>query len=153
VNEPVFSLDLDETPAAINPVEPVPATVVEVLPLDAVETPKPPNAAPVAVEEIFSLDADAIVAAEVLPEEEAIVAEVLPEPEPQPPSPAKLTAPTPAGSGSIAAPPARPPFGSGSSASMPALADANGSAKSAARRRPAVKITIVKPGEKSPFAK
>jgi len=150
-SEPVFSLDLDAAPEAGRPVDAVPAVVAEVLPLDAAETPKPPDPAPVAAAEVFSLDADAIPAAEVVEAEEAIVAELLPEPEP-PPAP-KPAAPAPAGSGGVPTPPARPAFGSGSSASMPALAGTNGSAKAAGRKRPAVKITIVKPGEKSPFAK
>jgi hypothetical protein len=114
---------------------------------------------PVPAEEVFSLDADGIPLAEVVPAEEvislgadAIVAEPV---APAPTRPAFGANPSgarkPGGSGSTAAPAARPAGGSGTSASMPALAESNGAAKPVVRKRPAVKITIVKPGEKSPF--
>ena len=54
------------------------------------------------------------------------------------------------GSGSVADPAARP--ASGSSASMPALGAVTGAGKNGMRKRPPVKITLVRPGEKSPFA-
>jgi hypothetical protein len=101
---------------------------------------------PVPAEEVFSLDADGIPSAEVVPAEEiisldadAIVAE--------------LVEPAPARPAFGANPPAarKPTSGSGTSASMPALAASNGVAKPVIRKRPNVKITIVKPGEKSPF--
>ena len=141
--EPVFSLDLDA--AAAQSAELPPAIVAEALPLDV----EPVAPDPAASAEIFALDADTVVAADAIPVEVAVVAELRTGPTPAP-TPTEVA---PGGSGSVSAPTARPAFGSGSSASMPALSELNGSAKSPIRQRPAVKITIVKPGEKSPFAK
>ena len=117
------------------------------------------SASPVPAEEIFSLDADAVSAAEAAPgaavfsldadadiidvepiedEGEPVVAEILEEPS--------------IGSGSVAAPAARQTPGTGSSASMPALSELVGTGKNGLRKRPPVKITLVGPGQKSPFA-
>jgi hypothetical protein len=123
----VFSLDADEIAAAHAPERP-PAE--EVFSLDA------GSAAPAV--NTFSLDADAdIIDVEPL-DDEPVVAEVLEEPS--------------IGSGSVPAPDARPAPATGSSASMPALGEVTGAGKNGVRKRPPVKITLVRPGEKSPFA-
>jgi Zn-dependent protease with chaperone function len=78
-----------------------------------------------------------------VPEAEVLdlgAADVVDEPEPAPP---------PAGK-----PAARPGFGSGVGPGLSVTSEANGSVvKPAAGRRPAVRITLVKPGDKSPFGK
>lgn len=145
----VFSLDAE-------PAIPVSEEEVLVLGDDAIvpdselaAKPSGPKPAPVRAAEIFSLDAEAVTAQEEFaPVEEVIPieAEVVDEPPPL------VEAIKPAAA-VVAKASARPPFGSGSSTAMAALADTNGSAKQDARKRPAVKITLVKPGEKSPFAK
>jgi hypothetical protein len=155
--EVAFSLDLAETKLAPALPEPAPADPESIFSLNAddrptARAPQPSStspAAPVPSEEIFSLDAGAAPADDVISldadaividvepiDEEAVVAEVVDEPS--------------LGSGSVATPAARTK--SGSSASMPALGAATGAGKNGMRKRPPVKITLVRPGEKSPFA-
>ena len=99
---------------------------------------------------LFSLDADNISGAEIFPvaqDASSLDADILE-------AKAELAAKSkPRHADKPATPAARPAFGSASSASMPALSDSNGAAKHDPRKRPPVKITLVKPGEKSPFAK
>ena len=167
-----------EVAEAVDP-EPSPATVAEVFSLDAAENPKPseevfsldadaiaeppkpalpasqphlPRPTPLQDDDIFSLDSDNIAGAEIFPvaeEVSSLDADILA-------AKAELAAkskPRPADKPAVTAPAARPAFGSGTSASMPALSESNGAAKHDPRKRPPVKITLVKPGEKSPFAK
>ncbi len=129
----IFSLDADDDGEA----EPPPAKAPPVVPKSQAAKPAPAPAS----DEVFSLDADELPppAKPVAPVAQPVAqpaAKAVPAARPAPAKPASSTTVTPA---------ARPAFGS--SASMPALAT-NGNGK-----RPAVKITLVKPGEKSPFAK
>jgi hypothetical protein len=132
-DDAIFSLDAEEIAAARAPKPPPAAGAVpaeEVFSLDA--------AAAAPEMGVISLDADAdIIDVEPL-DDEPVVAEVLEEPS--------------LGSGSVPAPAARPTPGTGSSASMPALKEATGAGKNGVRKRPPVKITLVGPGQKSPFA-
>ena len=144
-SEEIFSLDADHIAA---PPAPKPSAAA---PKPVAVKPAAPKPAPVPAEEVFSLDADGVAVAEVVPAEEVVVAEVIEEAPPLVAAPAATVVARAAGSGSVAAPATRP--GSLSSASMPALTGTNGSLKPALRQRPAVRITLVKPGEKSPFAK
>ena len=130
----VFSLDLDAAP-------PRPAQAEEVFSLDADEiaarsAPRPaatrPAAAP-APAEVFTFDAEDV----------PVVPAADPKPEP-------VAAPAPAAPAPPASPASRPAFGSGSGIG-PALP--NGSARTPRHKRPAVRITFVKPGDTSPFAK
>ena len=151
--------DASATPADLKPPSPPPGAVEVAfsLDLDAGRAARPAPATPVPAEEIFSLDANATAAAEAAPkdaifsldadadiidvepiEDEPVVAEILEEPS--------------IGSGSVAAPAARPTPGTGSSASMPALSELVGAGRNGVRKRPPVKITLVGPGQKSPFA-
>lgn len=151
--------DASATPANLKPLSPPPGAVEVAfsLDLDAGRAARPAPATPVPAEEIFSLDANATAAAEAAPkdaifsldadadiidvepiEDEPVVAEILEEPS--------------IGSGSVAAPAARPTPGTGSSASMPALSELVGAGRNGVRKRPPVKITLVGPGQKSPFA-
>jgi hypothetical protein len=129
----IFSLDADEIAAARAPKPPPgagPVPAEDVFSLDAGPAAPAANA--------FSLDADAdIIDVEPI-DDEPVVAEALEEPS--------------IGSGSVPGPAARPMPGTGSSASMPALKEATGAGKNGVRKRPPVKITLVRPGEKSPFA-
>lgn len=163
--EPVFSFD--PSPEAANPVaEELPANPVaqtlalgavepeaaEIFSLDPDEQPPEPKPAPksaaasppapaVEPEDIFSLDGD----------EEPVAAEVLDLDEPAPAKPEPVVLPHLAGkapmgaqSGATAAPHRVP---------EPALTEpASGTLLPASGKRPAVRITFVKPGEKSPFA-
>jgi len=156
--EPTFSLDLDDA----RPVEPPPGEVIFSLDADELAAARqaksapaasPPSAVPAAavpaeeifsleaaapVDDIISLDADAIVIDVEPIDEEPVMAEVLDEPS--------------IGSGTVPAPAARSMPGTGSSASMPALGEVTGAGKNGVRKRPPVKITLVRPGQKSPFA-
>jgi Zn-dependent protease with chaperone function len=160
VEEATFSLDLD----AARPSEPPPGETIFSLDADeiaAAHAPKPPAAAPaplappaaaVPAEEIFSLDAAAAAPADdvISLDAGAIVIDV--EPIDEEPVMAELLDEPSLGSGSVPAPAARPAPGTGSSASMPALGAATGAGKNGVRKRPPVKITLVRPGQKSPFA-
>ncbi len=144
--EDVFSLDAPEVAAdcAPKPAVPQPAPAVpaeEIFSLDADADPAP------VVGEIFSLDND-----EIAMRATAIAPALVDSPHPiKPPS---GVVPQPAVVESQ--PEAKPAFGSGSSTTMPALSDSkehNGKAKRRRPTRPAVKITLVLPGEESPIAK
>jgi hypothetical protein len=127
--EDIFSLDADEIAATAKPPAPKPAPAS---PPAAKPAAKPAPAVPAA--EVFSLDASAPVA--------------------KAPAPAAKPAPSVPVAAAIPVAAARPAFGSGSGIA-PALGKdgTNGTTTPANGRRPAVRITFVKPGEKSPFAK
>ncbi|HSQ57379.1 MAG TPA: hypothetical protein VLM40_16780, partial [Gemmata sp.] len=132
----VFSLDADEIAARSNPApKPASSTVAASPP-----RPAPPPAPPVPAAEVFSLD---------------------PEPAPastEPPGVVDLggdsALASPPRSSASAAAPARPAFGSGSGvASSLSKESPNGKPTRVKIKRPAVRITFVKPGEKSPLAR
>jgi hypothetical protein len=131
--------------------------VEEVFDLDSDEVNAPSAATPPVEEEILALDEDAIVAEEVIE-----------------PAPAKPSAPiipkAPFGtvaqpaSGTIAQPQAKPSLSGistpggrpafGSAAPPPAANGSTSKGPSKPRgKRPSVRITLVKPGDKSPFGK
>jgi Zn-dependent protease with chaperone function len=128
-----FSLDADEIAAKSRPPAPKPAPV---------PPPAPKPAPPVTADDVFSLDADVVPAAKA----------VVPAAPAMPAVPVAVAKPA-SGATTVAA--ARPAFGSGSGLA-PALGKESSNGTAAANgngKRPAVRITFVKPGEKSPFAK
>jgi hypothetical protein len=179
--EEIFSLDGDEAPASLaTPASPAmaePIPIEEIFSLDADEAPAPSALAagladeePIPVEEIFSLDADetpsAAPVADALPAEELIpVEEILPldaeeiavaevvEPDEE------LVQPPKTASGKVATPGARSAEFPANPVALTAPSAPTGSGLSSPTipklrvKRPDVKITFVKPGEKSPFAK
>ncbi|MBA4063482.1 MAG: hypothetical protein C0501_07170 [Isosphaera sp.] len=99
--------------------------------------PLPPGSRPAAGRAAPEPAAEDLLEAEVI---DLDAADVVEGPEPAPPPAAK--------------PAARSGFGSGVGPGLSATTEANGGVvKPAAGRRPAVRITLVKPGEKSPFGK
>jgi hypothetical protein len=164
--EEVFSLDADDAPAPVSAAKPqsagAPIPIEEVFSLDEVEAlaqesaaqPQSPEA-PIPIEEVFSLDEvesatpahDAAAPAKPMtPNALKPTSGTVPQPTTKAPSPAKPT------SGNIAQPAAMPQL-SGTSEALSSTESANGTTQANGKRRPAVKITLVKPGEKSPFAK
>jgi Zn-dependent protease with chaperone function len=164
----VFSLDADEAKSA-----PAPAAPAK----PAGSAPKTPPAAPVAAEETFSLDADE---APAKPAASGPVGFSL-DADDHKPAPAPAAKPasgvfpgaaaTPTGSTAVPSPTSRAPAAAPGSAVKPPLsgvADASAArskpgsgsgsstvlaVKPAKPRRPPIRITMVKPGEKSPLAK
>lgn len=152
--EEIFSLDADDhAPAA------PPPAAEGIFSLDDGAEPPP------IVGEIVSLDEEPVMGEIVEPDSESIVMGEVVEfdgveaaMKATAIAPALVDSPHPVKppSGVVPQPEARPAFGSGSSAMMAALTDSkerSGKAKRRRPTRPAVKITHVLPGEKSPFAK
>jgi Zn-dependent protease with chaperone function len=130
--EEVFSLDADEL-AAKAKAKATPAIV---------PPPAPRPGPPVGADEVFRLDADAKpTPAAPTPKPEPVVAAAVAEPAPKP------------ASGATATPGSRPQFGSGSHAAIGLSREIPNGATKGRPKRPAVKITFVKPGDTSPFAK
>jgi hypothetical protein len=176
--EEIFSLDADESaPAATAnslPVEELIPAVEELIPVEEVFPLDEDEKSPLPIEEVLPLDEEVIAAEEVIPVEEVIPAEEVIEAE-TPAQPAAIGVPKPAfgggappvakstaspvaqpqaePSGSVATPTSRPAFGSAKPTDEATDESENAAPTQLKGKRPAVKITLVRPGDKSPFGK